>query len=114
MKITNQEIREILSRNLKSARCSSALTQETLAELSDLSVTFLKDIEGGHTGVSLLTLINICHSLDITPNQLLKDFFVKSNESTEDLTQKISFLSEYQKNAVHSLIEFFINSEMPS
>ena len=98
MQLDDDKLREILSQNIKNARVSSNLTQETLSEMSDISLNFLKDVEGARSGVSLLTLISLCNSLKITPNELLKDFFKDAFDSSENLTQQINLLNNYQKD----------------
>lgn len=112
MQLNDEKLREVLSQNLKSARLSSNLTQENLAEMSDISLNFLKDVEGCRSGISLLTLINVCHSLNITPNELLKDFFKDSYDKSENMAQQINLLNDYQKDAIYTLIQYFKNNEM--
>lgn len=112
MQFTDDELREVLSKNIKSARLSANLTQESLAEKSNISLNFLKDIEGSRSGTSLLTLINICLALNITPNELLNNFFKDDYDKSENLIQQINLLNNYQKNAVCALIQYFINNEM--
>ena len=112
MQLDDEKIREVLSQNIKSARLSSGYTQESLAEMSDISLNFLKDVEGARSGTSLLTLINLCNSLNITPNELLKDFFKDSYDKTEYLTQQISLLNDYQKDTIYALIKHFKNTDM--
>ena len=111
--LTDEELRKVLGKNLKLARQSVSLTQDSLAEISGISLNFLKEVEGCRSGVSLVTLVNICRSLEITPNILLKDFFVQSSNEVKNLVQEISLLNEYQKDAVYSLINFFKNNDMP-
>lgn len=110
--INDDNVREILSQNIKNARLSSNLTQENLAEKTEISLNFLKDVEGARSGVSLVTLINLCNSLNVTPNELLKDFFADKYNKTEDLSRQIGFLNDYQKDAVSSLVQFFKNNDM--
>lgn len=112
MQLTDDKLREVLSKNIKFARLSANLTQESLAEKSNISTNFLKDIESARSGTSLLTLINICTSLNITPNELLKNFFKDAYDKSENLLQQINLLNDYQKNAVNSLIQYFKNNEM--
>lgn len=112
MQLNDDKLREILSQNIKTARLSSNMTQENLAELSEISLNFFKDVEGGRSGISLLTLINICHALNITPNELLKDFFKESYDKSENMTQQINLLNAYQKDAICTLIQYFKNNEM--
>ena len=112
MQVNDDNVKEILSKNIKNARLSSNLTQESLAEKTQISLNFLKDIEGCRSGVSLATFINLCNSLNCTPNELLKDFFKDAYNKSENLSAEISFLNDYQKNAIYSLIEFFKNNDM--
>lgn len=112
MQLDNEKLRKTLSEGIKSARLASNLTQEQLAELSNISIEFLKDIEGSRSGTSLVTLIKICNSLNITPNELLKDFFKDSYNRSENLTQQINLLNNYQRNAIFTLIQYFKNTEM--
>lgn len=112
MQLDDEKIREVLSQNIKTARLSSGYTQENLAEMSDISLNFLKDVEGARSGTSLLTLVNLCHSLNITPNELLKDFFKDSYDKTEYLTQQINLLNDYQKDTIYALIKHFKNNDM--
>lgn len=112
MLIDRNELKQILSKNIKSARLSSNLTQECLAEMADISVTFLKDIESGKSAMSLVKFVNICYALSITPNELLKDFFKESFNNSKYAVQQIEFLNEYQKNAVYTLIQYFNDNEI--
>ena len=114
MQVNDERLRQVLSKNIKSARLSSNLTQENLSEMSEISLNFLKDVEGGRSGTSLTTLINLCNSLNTTPNELLKDLFINSYEKSENLFQQINLLNDYQKEAVITLIKYFINNEMHS
>ena len=107
MQINDDELRQILSKNIKSARLNCKFTQEALAELSDISLNFLKDIESAKSGTSLLTLLKLCDALNMTPDQLLKGLYKEPNESNNYLMQKIGLLNEYEKNAILSLIDYF-------
>ena len=112
MQLNDDKLREVLSQNIKSARLSSGFTQENLAEMSEISLNFLKDVEGARSGTSLLTLINLCLSLHTTPNELLKDFFKDSYDKTEYLTQQISLLNDYQKDTIYALIKHFKDNDI--
>lgn len=107
MQINDEDIKLVLSKNIKLARAITGVTQEALAEDSEISVGFLKDIESTRSGVSLSTLITLCKSLNITPNQVLKDFFNDSVDKADNILQQINLLDEYHKDAVLSLINYF-------
>ena len=109
--MTDTELRNILSKNIKNARIKAGYTQEQLAELSNISLSFLKDIEACKSGVSLLTLLNICNALKITTDELLKDCFHFSFIDGNNLAQQINMLSDYDKNAIYSLVTYYNNSQ---
>ena len=112
MQLDDESFRKILSQSIKSARLSSNLTQDMLSEMSNISLSFLKDIESGRSSVSLLNFIILCNSLNVTPNELLKDFFKDSYNKSENLSQQIHLLNNYQKDAIYALIQYFRNTDM--
>jgi transcriptional regulator with XRE-family HTH domain len=71
--MTEQELRGILSRNIKRYRQSRDLSQAAgLAEKLDISVNFLCNIENGNRWVSPQTLVKFAAALNIEPYELLK------------------------------------------
>lgn len=69
--MTQNELREILSRNIKFYRKRLFFTQEKLAEKTGLSTQTINDIEGCRTWVSDKSLIKIAEALHISPADLL-------------------------------------------
>lgn len=69
--MTQAELREILSSNIKFYRKRLLLTQEKLAERTGLSAQTINDIEGCRTWVSDKSLIRISEALGICPADLL-------------------------------------------
>ena len=61
----------MLGEKLKQQRKKQGITQETLAEYVDLSVSHLSHIENGSTKVSLQTIVNIANILNISLDELL-------------------------------------------
>ena len=64
---------EALGRRIRQQRKILKMTQEELAAASDVSTSYIGHIERGLKHCSLETLIAICNTLKITPNQLLQD-----------------------------------------
>jgi transcriptional regulator with XRE-family HTH domain len=69
--MTQKELRENLSANIKTYRKKLLLTQEKLAEKAELSAQTINDIEGCRTWVSDKSLIKIAEILQTTPAELL-------------------------------------------
>lgn len=87
--MTQAELREILSSNIKFYRKRLFLTQEKLAEKAGLSAQTINDIEGCRTWVSDKSLIKIVEALHIEPADLLIQHTDKTssdcNITTSDL-----------------------------
>ncbi|MDD6224512.1 MAG: helix-turn-helix transcriptional regulator [bacterium] len=66
---------DIVRKNIKKYRISKAMTQQTLADLTDLTRDYICDIESlkKNKGFSLATLGRISNALDIDIRQLFDD-----------------------------------------
>jgi transcriptional regulator with XRE-family HTH domain len=70
--MTEQELRGILSKNIKRHRQSRNLSQADLAEKLNLSVNFLCNIENGNRWVSPQTLVKFASVLNVEPYELFR------------------------------------------
>lgn len=79
MKEKNHNAYNVFSSNIKMYRKNLSLTQEQLAEKSNCSSSYIKQIESNkeYKNVSLSTIINICNALDISVAEL---FTMKSQK----------------------------------
>ncbi|MEI3530393.1 MAG: helix-turn-helix transcriptional regulator [Bacilli bacterium] len=73
--ITSKEIIEqfeIISHNIKFYRQNQNMSQEELAEKSDLSISYIKQLESGKIfkNLSLTTLLKLSKALNININKL--------------------------------------------
>lgn len=76
--ITNKDLLKqyhIFSENIKTIRKKKNLTQEELAEISDLSISYVKQIEScrDYKNITLTTMLKISKALDISINDLFKE-----------------------------------------
>jgi transcriptional regulator with XRE-family HTH domain len=62
--------RKIVGKNILVLRKQAELTQEQLAEKSDLHCTYLSDVERGVENVSLDSLARIAHALKVKLSDL--------------------------------------------
>lgn len=65
----------IFSENIKRLRKRKNLTQEELAELADLSISYVKQIESckGFKNLTLTTMLKLSKALDTTISNLFKE-----------------------------------------
>ncbi len=82
---------------VKAERIRSHITQEKLAELTDLSVTHISNIECGHSKLSLPSLIRIANALNVSADDLLCDNVVHTKPVFEKhMQQLLEDCSEYE------------------
>jgi transcriptional regulator with XRE-family HTH domain len=67
-----QELRGILSNNIKRCRLKNNLSQLALAQKLDISTNFLSDIERCKAWISPNTLVKLASALAIEPYELFK------------------------------------------
>ena len=70
--MVENELRAILSTNLKRYRNYRKFTQEEMAEKLKISIPFLSDVENGRKWVSPATLVKLADVLGIEPHELFK------------------------------------------
>lgn len=64
---------KVLGLRIKMARLNSGLTQEKVAELANISVSHMSNIETANTKVSLHSLIRIANAIGCTLDELVHD-----------------------------------------
>lgn len=110
--MTQAELRQNLSANIKMHRKRLALTQEKLAEKSGLSAQTINDIEGCRTWVSDKSLVKISEVLYTTPSDLLlsKDFaeINESSPSNADLLRLKSQLSNTLNAQIDTIFDEWV------
>jgi transcriptional regulator with XRE-family HTH domain len=95
MKERPEKIRQILAQNIKKRRESLGMTQERLAEISNLSVQTINTIEGCRMWVSDKSVTRLAKALDIEVFQLFMPHHVNINEL--DARQIAVLLEFWQK-----------------
>ena len=66
-------------------RTKAGLSQEKLAEIIDVSFQHMSNIETGKKGLSLETIMNIAHALDVSADQLLVDSLPQNKNDLNSL-----------------------------
>jgi transcriptional regulator with XRE-family HTH domain len=61
----------VFGRRLKELRIQRRLSQEKLAELSDLHRNYVGVIERGQQNISLLNIVKLAHGLSVRPAKLM-------------------------------------------
>lgn len=85
-------------------RLSKKLTQQELAEKSDLSLPFINLIENNRRNLSVDTLLKILSAMDIDPS----DFFRPLSDTSDDNLQLLIEKIQLNKNRTE-IIDLFLN-----
>ena len=62
-----------IAKKLKDTRIAKNLTQEYVANIADVNVSHISNIENNRVKVSLSTLVQMCNALDTTVDFILSD-----------------------------------------
>lgn len=79
--------RTLLGKRIREERIRSNLTQEQLAELMDVSTTYIGFVERGKRSITLEKLIDLASCLHISIDELLHDI-VPATQTADDLQMK--------------------------
>ena len=86
------------------------ITQEQLAEKTDLSNVYISHIENSRSIPSLETLMKVCSALDVTPDEILlgtkQDM---ENYLLSDIQQKLLHCSPRQRRLVDRFIDLLLS-----
>ena len=85
-------------------RLSKKLTQQELAEKSDLSLPFINLIENNRRNLSVDTLLKILSAMEIDPS----DFFRPLSDTSDDNLQLLIEKIQLDKNRTE-IIELFLS-----
>ena len=71
--LTKNFILKKLSQEIRKSRIHKKLSQEKLAELVDISINHMNNIENMRSNPTITIVINLCRVLDINLNELIND-----------------------------------------
>lgn len=86
---------------IRKARENAGYTREKFAELIDVSVSYMAEVERGRTNVSVKTLIKICELLGLNADYVL---FGNDRDSDRELLDKIHKLDDKYLPLVDSVL----------
>lgn len=87
---------------LQSARESKKITQQDMADATDLTKNHISKIERGQSKASISLLLGYCKKLDMTPNEILNFY---SGEIAPELSKILSKMDTEQQDKVLQMIK---------
>ena len=97
------ETKLIIGKRIRDLRLSHKLTQAQFAELMDISVNFLSEIENGKKGMSQDTLYKLCSKFSVSADYIL----FGGENNTNNISS--STIIEYANNLDYNELEVLSN-----
>ena len=94
-----------IGENVRTARLNKGLTIEQLAELADISDSYLGVAERGTSGFSVEVIIRLATILDVTTDSLLMEN-APSNKPSSKLDTLATLLSQCSDNELDYVTDF--------
>ena len=100
---------ESIGHNIRASRIRKKLRQEDLAELTDLSVTYIGMVERGEKIPALETFVKILNALEVSADVILADVLKVGYEVKASLiTEQLSLLTPTEREKVFDVISTLI------
>ena len=105
----------LLGCRIAKIRRSRGLTQEQLAELTDVTNNFISHIENSRSIPSLETVVKLCAALKVTPDALLLGAEVSRQEYLcGEILDKLERCSSYERRLVDGFIDLLLSQRAAS
>lgn len=93
-----------IGKRIQNRRKQLALTQEQLAEMMNVSIQMVSNLERGNKAIRIDNLVNLCKILEVST-----DYILTGKETAEEmnaLTDRIAQLSAKDKKMIEMLVEY--------
>ncbi len=104
-----KELKKILGLQIRRIRKTHNFTQEQFAEIVDIEIPTLSNIETGKNTASLQTIINVIEKFQIEPNDFFS--FVRYKKQQKDpldieINQRVKLLPNELKSSLLNILEY--------
>lgn len=97
----------LLGCRIREKRMSQHMSQEKLAEIVDVSVTYIGAIENARKHPSLTTVVNIANALETTPDSLLSgSLYYDTPFCKNEFSELLQDCSLYERTVIMALAKF--------
>ena len=100
-----------LGQRIREVRIMRGLTQHTLAQLADIGIMYLGEIERGIKMPSLNVFIKLVDALDISADYILRNEINSGMEYIcDDIAQRLKPLTPHQRKTAVDILDAYLNS----
>ena len=96
-------------RHLRSLRRARGLTQEVLAERSNLSADTIRRLEHGSFSPSLATLRGLCLGLDLAMSTLFASFELGERDVSRELVDAVSAMTGEERERLLQILQLLVS-----
>ena len=93
-----------IGKRIQTIRKQQGLTQEQIAEMMNVSVQMVSNLERGNKSIRIENLINLCKILKISTDYILLG--TNSTSETENITERLKLLSEKDRKMIEMLVDY--------
>lgn len=95
-----------IGKKIKEVRISRRLTQEYVANATDVNTSHISNIENNRVKVSLTTLVQICNALDTTVDYILAEEYNQPSSAIEqEILHELHNCSEDTKKQILKIVK---------
>ena len=97
---------EKIGKKIRELRLSKGLTQEYVANMANVNISHISNIENNRVKISLVTLINVCNALQTTVDYILMDEYTASDDALDnEILHELQNCSPETKEKVLQIIK---------
>lgn len=100
-----------IGKRIKIARKKKYLTQERLAEMADISIPYLSNIENANTSVGLNVLLSLANALNVSMDELCCDNLNSAeNVYISSISDSLKDCSNYELKIAENVVKELVAS----
>ena len=99
-----------IGKRIQACRRQRGYTQEQIADMMDVSIQMVSNLERGNKAIRIENLINLCQILNVSTDYILTG--KENHPKNELLTEKFAQLSPKAKQLVEVLVDHCFNENI--
>ena len=108
--MTNNDLNRSIGKRIRNLRVQKEYTQAQFAELMDISVNFLSEIENGKKGMSQETIYRLCKYFQISADYILFGTEpAPAGKTPRDMNKLINMTSDMDPEDLTLVIEYLVS-----
>ena len=101
---------KLIGKKLLAIRKKAGLTQSEVAEMSGLSDRTYADIERGTVNMRMETVLRICNSLRITPDEIVSEENDSTFEEEQEVLEKLRKCTVREQKTALKIVSAYLDS----